>query len=280
MNNQLVSIIIPCYNDLEYIEQCIKSAVNQTYGPIEIIVVDDGSNQPTKQKLQQLKGQTNMLITQENKGQSSARNAGIKAANGEIICVLDSDDTLDEDFIFKCFNKLYKQSDVRIVGTYLKLIFEGKECYQLFKPKGGKLNDFLFKNSISGSGILFRKKDAIKIGGYDENMKMGWEDWDFNLRLMFLGGTATVVEEPLYNYLKRTDSTTTRANKNKHYLLKLMYLKHKELYKANFEEFVNHVYLNYLDDNLRYQKIKKSREYKLGFLILEPIRKIKRFLKW
>jgi glycosyltransferase involved in cell wall biosynthesis len=86
-NNDLISIVIPCYNDAEFIGQAVDSALNQTHLNKEIIVVDDGSNEETKIVLKSLKHKIDKLITQENLGQSTARNNGIKQANGSFILV-------------------------------------------------------------------------------------------------------------------------------------------------------------------------------------------------
>ncbi len=97
-SNLLVSIIIPCYNDEQYIEQCVNSALNQTYSNIEVIVVDDGSNRKTKTVLKKLEPNITTLITQNNQGQSTARNVGIRYAKGNYILVLDSDDYFEPTF--------------------------------------------------------------------------------------------------------------------------------------------------------------------------------------
>ena len=85
----LVSIIIPTYNDAKYILQAVNSALAQTYKNIEIIVVDDGSTDNTKELLKNLKIN---YIFQENKGLSGARNTGMKLARGKYIALLDADD--------------------------------------------------------------------------------------------------------------------------------------------------------------------------------------------
>ncbi len=92
----MVSIIIPCYNTSQYIEQAVNSAKAQTGVQIEIIVVDDGSNQETKMVLRRIEGVK--LLTQKNLGQSAARNAGIKEASGKYIFILDSDDYVEPSF--------------------------------------------------------------------------------------------------------------------------------------------------------------------------------------
>ena len=97
-NKPLISIIIPCYNDSDFIEKAVQSALHQTYPNIEVIVVDDGSNTRTKQVLHVLRPSITKLITQENKGQSTARNVGIGAAKGYYILTLDSDDFFEFSF--------------------------------------------------------------------------------------------------------------------------------------------------------------------------------------
>jgi glycosyltransferase involved in cell wall biosynthesis len=275
--SRLVSIIIPCFNDYEYIEACIDSVRNQTYSNIEIIVIDDGSDQTTKEKLNTIRPKIDVLITQKNQGQAKARNEGIKKAKGEIICPIDSDDTIDCSFLEKTVN--YLKGDVRVVGTCLNLINEKNNKIDIFVPAGGDYKDFLFKNAISGPGVLYRKDDVLTISGYDESMKAGWEDWDFNLRLMCLGGRTHIVNEPLYNYLKRQQSTTSKANTKKNELFKFMYLKHQELYKQHFDEFVVHVISNYNQLAKNNWKVKKSKEFKIGFIVMKPFRFMKRLIK-
>lgn len=275
-NKPLVSVVIPCFNDGNNLLKCIDSILTQSYQNLEIILIDDGSDLKTKKVIRNLNSKIDILIEQKNKGQSSARNEGIKVANGSIICLVDSDDSIENDFIEQCINNF--NDGVKIVGSWLNIIGDDKKSRRIFKPKGGCLRDFLFKNAISGAGILFLKKDAILIGGYDETMIKGWEDWDFNLRLMKLGGRAIVVKKPLYNYYKRKNSTTSNANSNRLELLKFMYLKHADIYQSNFDEFACHVHMYYSKLNREKIIIKNSLEFKLGSILMKPLRKIKRTL--
>ena len=98
---KLVSIVIPCYNDKEYIEESVNSALNQSYQHFEIIIVDDGSDEKTKKVLSNLHHQKIKLITQVNKGLSAARNVGIAHASGDFILTLDADDFLENSFFLK-----------------------------------------------------------------------------------------------------------------------------------------------------------------------------------
>ena len=97
-NSPLLSIVIACYNDADYIEQAVTSALKQTYANKEVIVVDDGSNSETTAVLKKLEPKITMLITQENQGQSIARNNGIRQATGKYILNLDADDFFETSF--------------------------------------------------------------------------------------------------------------------------------------------------------------------------------------
>ncbi len=101
MKNELVSIIIPTYNAKQTIQKCLNSIINQTYPNIEIIVIDDGSQDGTAEWIESsYEGEKRItLIKQENQGPSAARNNGMKQANGQYILFVDSDDFLSQNFI-------------------------------------------------------------------------------------------------------------------------------------------------------------------------------------
>lgn len=157
MNNKLlVSIIIPCFNDADYIEQSVNSALNQSYGNIEVIVVDDGSNIETKEVLKKIAPKITKLIIQENNGQSRARNIGIENAKGEYIVVLDSDDFFETTFCEKAVKTILSNTQIKIVSCYANIL-DDKNSKNIFKPRGGDLKEMLIKNVALGS-LMFRKK--------------------------------------------------------------------------------------------------------------------------
>ncbi len=278
MNKEpLLSIIVPCYNDIEFIEQAIDSAINQTYSNKEIIIVDDGSNTETKLVLKKIESKVNKLLSQENKGQSTARNVGITEANGAYILVLDSDDYFETTFCEKAVNTFLQNKNVKLVSCYSNLIYENKSK-GLFKPSGGTLKDVLIKNIAMGSA-MFKKSDWSYVGGYDEMMRRGFEDWEFYIRLLSSGGESFVIKEPLFNYRKRQNSTTSKANKSKYDLLTYIYLKHRALYTEHFEGFVKHLLTRV--EREEHEKIKNTLrlEYKIGYAILKPLRWVKNILK-
>ena len=101
MNEPLVSIVIPCYNVKEYLEDAVESVVRQTYSNIEIILVNDGSSDGTSElcDVYARKYKNICVIHKENGGLSSARNAGMQEARGEFIYFLDSDDYIKENMV-------------------------------------------------------------------------------------------------------------------------------------------------------------------------------------
>lgn len=276
-SNLLVSIIIPCYNDEQYIEQCVNSALNQTYSNIEVIVVDDGSNRKTKTVLKKLEPNITTLITQNNQGQSTARNVGIRYAKGNYILVLDSDDYFEPTFCEKAISIFLSNDSVKIVTCCANLIYEDGTS-TVFEPKGGTIANFLYANDALGTS-MFKKTDWSSSGGYDEEMRLGLEDWEFFIRVLMDGGTAAVLQEPLYNYRLRNDSTTSKANKVKYDLLKYIYMKHAAVFKDNFEVFITHL-LNKLEREER-EKVKNTErlDFKIGHTVLKPIRWIKSLIK-
>ena len=103
--NELVSVIIPVYNVADYLPACIESVKAQTYKEIQIILVDDGSNDGSGELCDKAATEDERItvIHRENGGLSAARNTGIAAAKGEFICFLDSDDLLDADFVERLY---------------------------------------------------------------------------------------------------------------------------------------------------------------------------------
>ena len=128
----LVSVVIPAYNSGKFVAQAVESVLAQTYAPFEIIVVDDGSTDETKDVLGRFNGQIN-YIHQANSGPSAARNAGIRVARGAYICFLDADDLWTPD-------RLAVQMAFMQANHSIGLLFSDHEE---FDEKGIVLRSFL-----------------------------------------------------------------------------------------------------------------------------------------
>lgn len=274
--NILVSIVIPCYNDAKYIEQAVNSVLDQTYQYKEIIVVDDGSNIETKAILRKLESKITKLITQKNQGQSTARNLGIGESKGEYILVLDSDDFFEPTFCEKAVLAL-EDTNVKLVACHIVRLNDEKKTDE-FHHEGGDLSVLLFNNQATGS-LLFRKEDFLQVGGYDQSMTKGFEDWEFYIRIVQNGGLIHIINEPLFNYRMRSDSTTAKANSIKYELLNYIYIKHRNLYIAYFDQFVQHLLSRIEREEIEKVKNTQRLEFKIGKVILSPIRWVKSQLR-
>lgn len=270
MKNQLISIIIPCYNDHQYVEQAVNSAINQTYKNKEIIVVDDGSDKKTKEVLRNLEDKISLLITQDNQGQSKARNIGISRAKGQYIVTLDSDDFFEREFCAEALNAFKTIDDTILVSCYSKLIFENSN-EDIYQPSGGNINNVLIKNVAMGS-VMFSKESWKHVSGYDEDMRDGFEDWEFYIRLLSNGGQVTIIKQPLFNYRKRLNSTTAIANSKKYELLMYIYRKHQNLYKNRFDAILMHLLKRIEFEEKEKLKNRNSLEFRLGKSLLKPLR--------
>lgn len=210
MQTEKVSIVIPCFNQAEYLSDAIESALCQTYKNIEVIVVNDGSTDNTREIIGKYKNV--ICIDQENRGLSGARNAGVAEASGEYILTLDADDEISPLYIEKTIGK----SD--ITSTWTQEFGLSKRLWMntFINPV---YENFKIRNQISCCA-LFKKEVWENIGGYDENMKDGFEDWDFWLRATRQEYKILVIPIPLFFYRKRGPSMVNHA------------LKHQEEIKA------------------------------------------------
>lgn len=234
----LVSIIIPCYNQGEYIQESINSALNQIYQNIEIIIVDDGSNDEyTLRILNQINNPKITVIHTKNKGASAARNNGIKIASGKFILPLDSDDLIHPSFLEKTVPILTNNKNIAIVGSYFEHF--GNSSYQGKYCLSGYSDLYVKSDPNTLCTCLFRRSEWEFINGYDETMTLGLEDWEFWIRLLESTKKAVyVVPEILLYYRIKEQSTSTDVNANKDKRVRLLINRHYDLYKNNFVEAI------------------------------------------
>jgi hypothetical protein len=268
-----LSIIIACYNDPDVVV-AVRSAYNQTYSNKEIIVVDDGSNQQTQIALQSVREFIDIVITQDNQGQSIARNNAIKKATGDYILNLDSDDYFEKEFCGKAVAHFENNREVKIVTCKTRRFNRIGEI-DVFTPLGGDLQNFLFSNSALGSS-MFKRNDWEQVGGYEEKLPiLGFEDWEFYLNILKTGGVAYVLPEVLFNYQVRENSTTAKIKDFKTDKFKHIILKHSKLYKNNFEALVTNLIERLKTEEMEKIKNTKRIDFKLGNAFLRPLRFIK-----
>jgi glycosyltransferase involved in cell wall biosynthesis len=186
MTRPLISIIVPSYNSAHFVRQALDSAFAQTYRPIEVIVVDDGSTDDTADVLRPYMDRI-IYVRQDNRGLAGARNSGLRAASGELIALLDADDVWLEEHLESGYQALASVPDAALVHSEVyywdaatgertrrdvpRHSYQG-DCYlQLFA-----------RNTIIPSTLLFRRACYDLHGGFDESFRR-CEDWDFALRM-------------------------------------------------------------------------------------------------
>lgn len=276
--NPLVSVIIPCYNDYEFIHQAINSINNQDYKNVEIIIIDDGSDIKTKEVLKNISQKNIQIFSQENSGPSSARNKAISKSKGDYFLTLDADDYFEPSFLSKALQILLKNESVGIVSCWYRSIKNGI-IQEVCKLEGGDTNTIIFNNGASGNS-LYRKQCWVDVEGYDEKMREGFEDWEFHIRIVESNWSIYIIKEELFNYRDKSNSRNKKANKlYRKSLHRYIYLKHKHLYVDNFEETID-LFLNKiakLEERGIY--LKNSTEYKSGKFILIPLRLMKFFFR-
>ncbi len=210
MIDPLVSVVIPTYNRADTIGRSIDSALEQSYRPIEVIVVDDGSTDATLEVLRGY-GERIHFIRQENGGPSVARNTGARAAKGEFIAFLDSDDTWRPAKIARQVRIMLEGGDgVPCCMANAELIDEGgtgKSTFEVSNVMSGLQQGFWMNPApiIATRFVLFNQVALIRraafeqTGGFNPGMRL-LEDHDLAFRLALLGPWAFVAETLVEKY--------------------------------------------------------------------------------
>jgi Glycosyltransferases involved in cell wall biogenesis len=216
-----VSIIIPCYNYAQYLDEAIQSALNQTV-ECEIIVVSDGA---IDNSVEIARKYPVVVLEKPNGGLSSARNYGIQHATGEYIMSFDSDDILKPYAI----EEHLKLAGHNTIVTCALMAF-GSDNYTA-RPRVATI-DILLKTNCIYSNSLFPKKMWEDIGGFDESevMRKGWEDREFWLRAL-IKGYKSVVSDKVCLLWRRHGGTMSEntANPNSGLLQEYIYRKGMQL---------------------------------------------------
>ncbi|MAD40840.1 MAG: glycosyl transferase [Arcobacter sp.] len=202
INNTLVSVVIPTFNSEQTILRTLESVLTQKYKNIEIIMIDDGSIDNTKNLINDFfKDKTieYKYIYQKNSGPSGARNNGVKNSNGEYIAFLDSDDEWNKDKLQIQMN-IIKEKKLNFLGsTYTYNQFDSINKELVLKKFS--FNQLLLKTQFSTPGVIIKKDLFISLGGFDENMKYA-EDNDLWLRVAIKNDLYLIKEPKLVRLYK------------------------------------------------------------------------------
>lgn len=201
--NNLVSIIIPCFNAEKYIEETIQSVINQTYKNWELLLINDGSTDNSIELVKDINDDRITIINKNNSGVSDTRNFGLLLAKGDFIAFLDADDVWHNQFLEKQINLLLS-SEFDLSYTCCQITDE--KSIPSGKVLGGEsnptLDDFLSQRvnyNTNPSGILFKKETLKNFTGFDLNLSNN-ADQDILIQLVSKGYKIGLVDEVLWDY--------------------------------------------------------------------------------
>lgn len=181
----LVSVIIPTYNNAALAPEAVASALAQTYRPLEVVAVDDGSTDDTPARLARF-GDKIALIRQEHKGPAVARNTGLKASSGQFVAFLDSDDTWMPRKLALCVHALQQNPEAGVAYTALNIheLETGLRYRQKQYTHSGWMARELFMEcrGVNTSTLVVRRTCLDEAGLFDEEFFRA-QDWDLMLRL-------------------------------------------------------------------------------------------------
>jgi glycosyltransferase involved in cell wall biosynthesis len=238
----LISIIIPCYNCEEYIVETVQSVLDSDYKNIEIILVNDGSKDKTANIIDTIaKKYGNISAFHiENNGPSKARNIAISKAKGEYILPLDGDDKIDANYISKAHHIISNSPQIKVV--YCNAEYFGDKTGAWLLP------DFSYKllatNNMIFISAMFRKSDWEEIGGFDEKMIHGIEDWDFWISMLKNGGEVYKLDYTGFYYRITIHSRTIKLFQEGKIKLMYQYIfnKHKDFFIPYLTDPLNLIY--------------------------------------
>lgn len=212
MNNK-ISIIVPCYNQAQYLDECLQSVLAQTYENWECIIVNDGSPDDTEVVAKKWVEKDNRFqyLYKKNGGLSSARNAGITIAKGIYILPLDADDKIASNYCELAIQEFINDADLKLVYCLAEKFGDEQGLWQL--PEFSM--QAMAKNNIIFCTAFFKKTDWVEVGGYDENMIYGLEDWEFWISILKSGGRVKRVDAICFFYRVKSFSMAKDLDVNK-----------------------------------------------------------------
>jgi len=238
-----VTVVVPTYNRAHMLATCLASIARQTYDDLEVVVVDDGSDDNTAEVVARFAGVR--YVRQENQGAPGAYNRGVAEAGGEYVMLVDSDDSICEDAVATEARVLDANPDVGLVYAQAWQVNEAGAVTGLRRPEFARhsyvrngreeIRALLFWNHITSPTPMVRRRCFETVGLFDPRLRVG-EDWDMWIRIAKRYDVAYVAR-PLGNYLKHAGNISTRID-----LEFLEFLRRYLLEKVLDDPEIGHIY--------------------------------------
>ena len=211
-----ISVIIPVYNVEKYLRRCLDSVINQTFRDLEMICVNDGSTDSSAEILEEYKSRDEriIIINKVNGGLSSARNAGMKVAQGEYIGFVDSDDWIDLDFFEKLYTAAKKHNADAACAEVWRTYSSGKiikkveiRKEEILLTHGEKYRWFKIPRNCYVWNKIYKKTELERQKlTFWEGITM--EDVPFSIRFLYFSGKIVTVPKVCYHYWVNNKSIT------------------------------------------------------------------------
>lgn len=251
----LISIIVPCYNQSQYLDECLQSVLHQTFTDWECIIVNDGSPDNTEEVAAKWveKDARFHYYKKENGGVASARNFGIEKATGEWILPLDGDDKIGKQYL-ELASKEFKNNP-KIV--YCKANLFGKINVK-WNLSNYSYEEMLVRNHIFCSAF-FKKEQWYAVNGYDTTFIYGLEDWDFWLSILTPNSKVIRIDYIGFYYRKKDISREVLLNESEYKTL----ISESNIYKKHIDKYLDldkNPIKNYILNKKNHMKLKHIRK--------------------
>lgn len=229
-----VGVVITAFDQGSLVLEAVASVRRQTHPVADVVVVDDGSREPASvTALERLAEDDGVrVLRRTNGGVSAARNTGLAALSTELAVVLDGDDRLAPTFVERTAAVLAADPEVVAASSWLQM---HGVASAVARPAGGRAVDFLHRNACPAT-VLLRRDAWRRAGGYDEDLRSGFEDWDLFLAVLAEGGRVAVVPEPLVEYRTSPTSANVRSMERRLELYGRLVDKHRPLFERHLRE--------------------------------------------
>ncbi len=235
----LISVIVPCYNQAKYLNECLESVLSQSFQNWECIIINDGSPDETEEIAQRWTAKDTRFryLKKENGGVASARNFAIERAEGKWILPLDADDKIGQRYLEFASAKF--SQDYNVIGCKVSHFGNTNNM----RDQGDFEHIELLYSSPVCVSTLFLKSDWVKTGGFDTNLKTGLEDSEFWINLFSKCGFKFIEIDYVGLYYRIKSVSRSKAilsdNDDLHSARRYIMTKHKDLYVSNIE-YVSH----------------------------------------